>query len=416
LELKQSGIEKNNKIFKRKTIVKIARRVSRLGTENAFNVIADIIRLKEEGKNIINFCPGEPDFPTSINIKNAAYGAIKNNQTHYGPAPGLTQLRKEIAKYISRTRNIEVEMEEVVVTPGAKPILYHSIFALINKGDEVIYPNPGFAIYESVINFVGGKAIPLPLLESRDFSCDIDYLKKIVTAKTKMIILNSPQNPTGGILSKSDLKAIAEIAIKNDLWVLSDEIYSRIIYNGTFNSIASIKGMKERTIIMDGFSKTYSMTGWRIGYGVINKELAEIITKIIINSESCTATFTQIAAIEALTGPQEEVDKMVNEFKERRDLIVKGLNDIEGINCLVPMGAFYVFPNVTKVCHKLKLESSYELQQLLLKECSVALLARNAFGPKNSGEKDEYLRLAFTTSKDDIREGIKRIKNFIEKN
>ena len=393
-----------------------AKRIERLGTENAFNVIADILRLKEEGRDIINFCPGEPDFPTPQNIKEAAFNAIKNDRTHYGPAAGLTQLRKEIAAYIARTRNIEVQMEEVVVTPGAKPIIYHSIFALINEGDEVIYPNPGFPIYESVVNFIGAKAIPLPLLESKNFSCDIEYLKKIVTPKTKMIILNSPHNPTGGILGRSDLEAIAEIAIKNDLWILSDEIYGRIIYDGAFYSIASIPGMKERTIIMDGFSKTYSMTGWRIGYGVMNKALAEIISKIVINSESCTATFTQIAAIEALTGPQTEVDRMVNEFKERRDLIAEGLNDIEGIECLIPEGAFYVFPNVTKVCHKLKLNSSYELQQLLLKECSVALLARSAFGPKNLGEKEEYLRLAFTTSQDAIREGIKRIKSFIEKN
>jgi len=393
-----------------------ANRISKLGTENAFNVIAEIIRLREEGKDIINFCPGEPDFPTSINIKKAAYNAIKNDQTHYCPAPGLTQLRKEIAKYISRTRNIEVQEEEVVVTPGAKPILYHSIFALINEGDEVIYPNPGFAIYESVINFVGGKAIPLPLLETKNFRCDIDYLKKIITPKTKMIILNSPHNPTGGILSKSDLESIAEIAIKNDLWILSDEIYSNIIYDGTFNSIASIPGLKERTIIMDGFSKTYAMTGWRIGYGVMNKKLAEIISKIIINSESCTATFTQIAAIEALTGQQTDVIKMINEFKERRDLIIKGLNNIEGIRCLMPSGAFYAFPNVTKVCQKLKLSNSYALQQLLLEECSVALLARSAFGPKNANEKDEYLRLSFTTSKKNIIEGIKRIKGFIEKN
>lgn len=395
--------------------MQIANRVNRLGTENAFNVIAEVIKLQDKGKNVINFCPGEPDFPTPDNIKNAAFKAIKNNQTHYCPSAGLTRLREEIAKYISKTRNIKTEMDEVVVTPGAKPIVYHTLFALINNGDEVIYPNPGFAIYNSVINFVGGKGIPLPLLESKNFSLDVDYLNKIVAPKTKMIILNSPHNPTGGILSKSDLEGIAEIALKNDLWILSDEIYSKIIYDGKFNSIASIPGMKERTIIMDGFSKTYAMTGWRIGYGVMNKNLSEIISRIIINSESCTATFTQIAAIEALTGPQTEEEKMVKEYRERRDIIVNGLNEIEGITCLTPRGAFYAFPNITKICRKLNLKSAYEFQELLLKECYVASLARTAFGPKYPGEKQEYIRLSFTVSKEDIKEGIRRIKKFIER-
>lgn len=396
--------------------MKMAKRLGRLGTENAFVVLAQVTRLKEEGKDIINFGVGEPDFDTPLNIKRAGISAIENNMTHYSSPAGLPDFKRTVADYISKTRNIEVGMDEVVITPGVKPMIFYSIHALVDEGDEVIYPNPGYPIYESVINFVGGKAVPVPILESKGFSFDIDYLEKAVTGKTKLIILNSPQNPTGGILSKSDLEKIADIANKKDLWVLSDEIYSRIIYGGKFNSIISIPGMKERTVLLDGFSKIYAMTGWRLGYGIMNKALAEQVTRLETNCDSCTATFTQLAGIEAYTGPQTETEKMVKEFKERRDIIVEGLNNIKGIKCLSPEGAFYVFPNVTEACKNLGLSGAKELQELLLHKGGVAVLPRTSFGNKNIGETEEYIRLSYATSKKNIMEGLKRIKNIIEKN
>jgi len=394
--------------------MKLAKRMDRLGTENAFVVLAEVNKLKSEGKDIVSFCIGEPDFDTPQNIKNAAIEALNDNFTHYSPSAGLPKLREIVAEYISRSRNIKTSKEEVVITPGGKPIIFYVINALVDRGDEVIYPNPGFPIYESVINFVGGVPVPAPLLEEKGFSIDMDHLKEIVSKKTKLIILNSPQNPTGGILSQNDLEALSEIIIKNDLWVLSDEIYSRIIYDGKFHSIASIHGLKDRTIILDGFSKTYAMTGWRIGYGVMKEELAERIAQLETNCESCTATFTQVAAIEAYLGPQDEVNKMVVELKTRRDLIVKELNNIEGINCLLPEGSFYVFPNVTKACIKLGLRNSKEFQEYLLRHSHVAVLPRTSFGRKNKGESEEYIRLSYATSRENIIEGLKRIKSAVE--
>ncbi len=394
--------------------MEFARRLERLGTENAFVVLAEVNKLKAQGKDIVSFAIGEPDFDTPKNIKDAAMKAIDENYTHYGPSAGLPALRKAIADYISKTRAISVSDDEVVVTPGGKPIIYYSIHALVDEGDEVIYPNPGFPIYESVINFVGAKPVPSPLLEEKKFSLDVDYLKKIITDKTKLIILNSPQNPTGGMIEKEDLEKIAKLAIENDLWVLSDEIYSRIIYEGEFSSIASIEGMKDRTVILDGFSKTYAMTGWRLGYGVMNKVLAEQIAKLETNCESCTCTFSQIAAVEALTGPQDETESMVAEFKERRDLIVDGLNSIKGFSCLLPRGSFYVFPNVTQACKDKGFSDAKELQQFLLHEAGVAVLPRTSFGCKNEHEDDEYIRLSYATSKEIIVEGLKRIKKAIE--
>lgn len=396
--------------------MKMAKRLGRLGTENAFVVLAQVTRLKEEGKDIINFGVGEPDFDTPSNIKRAGISAIENNMTHYSSPAGLPDFKRTVADYISKTRNIEVGMDEVVITPGVKPMIFYSIHALVDEGDEVIYPNPGYPIYESVINFVGGKAVPIPILESKGFSFDIDYLEKAVTGKTKLIILNSPQNPTGGILSESDLEKIADIANKKDLWVLSDEIYSRVIYGRKFNSIISIPGMKERTVLLDGFSKIYAMTGWRLGYGIMNKALAEQVTRLETNCDSCTATFTQLAGIEAYAGPQIETEKMVKEFKERRDIIVEGLNNINGIKCLSPEGAFYVFPNVTEACKNLGLSGAKELQELLLYKGGVAVLPRTSFGNKNIGETEEYIRLSYATSKKNIMEGLKRIKNIIENN
>lgn len=394
--------------------MKLAQRMKRLGTENAFVVLEDVNKLISQGKDIISFCIGEPDFDTPDNIKKAVVRAIEERYTHYGPSVGLIQLREAVADYISKTRDIKVNPDEVVITPGGKPIIYYSIHALINPGDEVIYPNPGFPIYESVINFVGAKSVPISLLEEKGFSFDIDYLKKIVNGNTKMLILNSPQNPTGGVISEQDLKSIAEITEKYNLWILSDEIYSRIVYDGEFNSIASINGLKDRTIILDGFSKTYAMTGWRIGYGVMPRDLAKKIAQLETNCESCTATFTQIAAIEAYRGPQDETEKMVAEFKARRDLIVDGLNDIAGISCLKPKGSFYVFPNVTGACASLGFSDSKKLQEYLLYEAGVAVLPRTAFGIKNSSENQEYIRLSYATSRKNILEGLKKIKNAIE--
>ena len=390
--------------------MQLAQRMSRLGTENAFVVLAEVNKLKAQGKDVISFCIGEPDFDTPDNIKKAAIKAMEEGQTHYGPSAGLPELREVVAEYISKTRDIDVRAEEVVITPGGKPIIYFCLHALAGEGDEVIYPNPGFPIYESVINFVGAKPVPAPMLEEKGFSFDIDYLKKIVSDKTKMIILNSPQNPTGGMLTKEDLKEIAGLAQKHDLWILSDEIYSRIIYDGKFESIASIDGLKDRTIILDGFSKTYAMTGWRIGYGVMPAEFALRIAQLETNCESCTATFTQLAAKEAYTGPQDETEKMVAEFKVRRDLIVDGLNDIEGITRLKPKGSFYVFPNVTEVCKNLGFTGSKEFQEYLLYKADVAVLPRTSFGVKNNGEDQEYIRLSYATSRENILNGLKRIK------
>ena len=394
--------------------MQIARRMGRLGTETAFEVLAEVNRLKAEGQDIISFALGEPDFDTPRNIKDAATKAINDGYTHYSPSAGILPLRESIAHYISETRGIEVTPEEVVVTPGAKPIVFDSILSCVNEGDEVIYPNPGYPIYESVINFIGGKSVPLPLLEEKSFSFNPEDLRTRITPKTRMIILNSPHNPTGGILSPDDLETIAEIATQADLWVLSDEVYSKIIYDGEFRSIISIPGMKDRTILVDGFSKTYAMTGWRLGFGIMKKELAVHIARIETNVDSCTATFTQYAGIEALKGPQAESSAMIAEFQKRRDLIYQELNKIKGIKCLKPKGAFYIYPNVTEACRNLGFRDSKELQQYLLHKANVAVLARNCFGQRNEGEKEEYIRLSYVTSRENIIEGVKRIKKAIE--
>lgn len=394
--------------------MKLADRISRLGTETAFDVLAKVNELKAQGKNIVSFSIGEPDFNTPENIKKAGKDAIDRNETHYKPANGILELREVIAQKSFELRGVKVDPAEVVVTPGAKPILFHTMHALVNEGDEVIYVNPGFPIYESVINFLNAKPVPLPLVEEKEFSCDIDTLKSLITKKTKLLIINSPHNPTGGSLSKTDLEAIAELAIKHDFYVMSDEVYHRFSFDTKFESISSIPGMKERTIIVDGCSKTYAMTGWRIGWGIMPQELAKVVTRMIINSDSCTAAFTQYAAIEALRGDQTESYKMAEEFKARRDLIVKLLNDIKGVKCLKAKGAFYVFPNVTEACKNLGFKDSRELQDYLLYNAGVAVLSRTCFGSKNIGEKDEYIRLSYATSREQIIEGLRRMKEAIE--
>lgn len=394
--------------------MRLANRLNMLGTENAFEVLAEVTKLQSAGRDIISFAIGEPDFKTPDNVKTACIKALQENHTHYSPSAGLPILRQTIADYAAKLRGIPFHPNEVVVTPGGKPIIYYTLHALVNPGDEVIYPNPGFPIYESVIKFVGGIPVPAPLLEEKNFSIDTAHLKSLITDKTKLIILNSPQNPTGGMLTEQDLKDIAALAVENDLWVLSDEIYSRIIYSGTFSSISVLPGMKERTIILDGFSKTYAMTGWRLGYGLMNEALAAELARMVTNCESCTNTFIQYAALEALTGPQDFVHAMVEEFKARRDLIVEGLNDIKGITCKTPNGAFYVFPNVTKACRNLDCNDAKELQRRLLYEGNVAVLPRTAFGAINEGESEEYVRLSYATSRDNIVKGLERIKKVIE--
>lgn len=391
-----------------------ADRMANLGTETAFEVLAEVKRLEAQGKDIVSFAIGEPDFATPENIKEAGIAAIRADETHYGPSAGLMQLREAVAEYISETRGIPVDPEEVVITPGAKPIIFFTILATVNPGDEVLFPSPGFPIYESVIRFVGGRPVPLPLLEEKGFEFDVEQMRSLVTPRTKLIILNSPHNPTGGMLSPEALEAVAEIALEYDLWVLSDEVYSRIVFSGEFASIASIPDMKERTILLDGFSKTYAMTGWRLGYGVMNRDLAVDIARLETNSESCTATFTQLAGVEALRGPQDATRAMVEKFRHRRDLIVRGLNSIKGISCLTPKGAFYVFPNVTQACRNLGLKDAKALQQKLLYEAGVAVLPRTSFGQRLPDEKEEYIRLSYATSEAQIEEGLERMRRLLE--
>jgi len=381
-------------------MVKLAERMSRLGTETAFEVLAKAKSLEARGKEVIHLEIGEPDFDTPRNIIDAAIMALNDGKTHYGPAAGVPELRQTLADDMGKRRSIKIDPDQVVVTPGAKPIMFFAILALINEGDEVMYPNPGFPIYESVIDFVGAKSVPYPLREEREFSFDVDEFMSLITDKTKMIILNSPQNPTGGILTEDDLKAVAEVAQQKDIYIFSDEVYLNIIYEGAHQSIASIPGMQERTIILDGFSKTYAMTGWRLGYGAMSKDLAEKIVQLQINCNSCTSTFSQFAGIEAITGPQDEVHSMVAEFKKRRDVIVDGLNAIDGISCLRPHGAFYVFPNIKQ----LNIDGK-KFANLLLEKFGVAALSGTAFGKYGEG----YLRFSYANSVENIQKAIDRI-------
>jgi len=390
--------------------MKLAARLDNLGTENAFDVLNEVNRLKATGRDIISFAIGEPDFDTADNIKQAGITAIKNNFTHYSPSAGILPLKEAVASHVSTTRQLQVKPEQIVITPGGKPIIYYVLHALVDPGDEVIYPNPGFPIYESVIRFTGGIPVAAPILEEKNFSLDTNELEKLITPKTKLIILNSPHNPTGGMLTAQDIENIATLARQHDLWVLSDEIYSQIAYEGTFVSIASQPGMQERTIILDGFSKSYAMTGWRLGYGVMTEELAGHIARLITNCESCTNTFVQYGGLAALTGPQDFVSNMVSEFKARRDLIAAGLNSIPGFSCQTPTGAFYVFPNVTEACARLGLPDSKALQQHLLYNADVAVLPRSAFGARNIGENQEYLRFSYATSCETIATGLARIE------
>ena len=384
-----------------------ADRMSLLGTETAFEVLAKAKALEAQGKDIVHLEIGEPDFTTPKNIIDAACLALNGGYTHYTPAPGIPEVRETIAQYIRSHKNVDASAAEVVIVPGGKPIMFFSIMATVNPGDEVIYPNPGFPIYESVIRFVGGTPIPIPLREENQFRLDVHELAKLITPKTKMLIINSPGNPTGGVFTREDVQAIADLVRGKGILVLSDEIYDRIVYGDTHPlSIASLPGIKDWTIILDGFSKTYAMTGWRLGYGVMHPEIAERIAQLMVNSNSCTSAFTQMAGMEALQGPQNEVDTMVAEFKRRRDIMVDGLNSISGVSCILPEGSFYVFPNIKSFG-----KDSKDIADYLLIDAGVACLGGTAFGSYGEG----YLRFSYANSVDNIQKALERIETALGK-
>jgi aspartate aminotransferase len=387
--------------------LRLANRMARLGTETAFEVLVKARALEATGRDIVHLEIGEPDFDTPGNIIEAATDALHKGFTHYGPSAGLPPLRETIAQYVSETRRITVTPEEVVVVPGGKPIIFFTILALVEEGDEVIYPNPGFPIYESMIDFLGAKAVPIQLREEMDFRLDVNELGRLINDRTKLIILNSPQNPTGGMLTREDLEGIARAIGDRNIMILTDEIYSRLIFEGEHHSIMSLAGMKERCILLDGFSKTYAMTGWRMGYGVMRADLATHIARLMTNSNSCTASFTQVAGVEALRGPQDSVDTMCAEFKQRRDIMVAGLNNIKGFSCLSPKGAFYVFPNIKGTGWPSK-----KLADALLDDAGVAGLSGTAFGEYGEG----YLRFSVANSIENIEKALDRIGAWAQKN
>ena len=384
-------------------MLRFAQRMSRLSSESAFEVLAKAKALEAQGREIIHLEIGEPDFDTPPHVVEAGCQALRSGATRYTNSAGIPELREAVAEDLNGRRGYEVDPAQVVITPGAKPIMFFVIIALAEPGTEVIYPNPGFPIYESMINFVGARPVPIRLREERDFRFDVDELRELVTDRTVLIILNSPQNPTGGALQPADMDAIAELCVDRDIPVLSDEIYEHIIYEGEFASIASYPGMSaaERTIILHGFSKTYAMTGWRLGYGVMPLSLAEHVTRLMVNSNSCTAAATQWAGIEALKGPQDCVTAMVSAFAERREIIADGLNDIPGIRCARPSGAFYTFPNITGTGM-----DSHTCAEFMLEEAGVACLSGSSFGQYGEG----YLRFSYANSADNIRKALERMR------
>jgi aspartate aminotransferase len=388
--------------------LQLARRMSRLGTETAFEVLNKARALERQGRSIIHLEIGEPDFDTPSNVVEAGVTALRKGWTHYGPSAGQPELRQAVAEYVSRTRGVKVTSDEVVIVPGGKPIIFFTILSLIDEQDEVIYPNPGFPIYESMINYVGGRAVPIQLREGRDFSLDVDELGSMINERTKLIILNSPHNPTGGVLNRNDIERIAAAIGDRNIMVLSDEIYSRLLFDGAQHfSIMSVPGMQERTILLDGFSKTYAMTGWRMGYGVMRADLATHMTRLMTNSNSCTASFTQIAGIEAINGDQSSVDGMRDEFQRRRDMFVAGLNKVRGFSCRMPKGAFYVFPNIKQSGWKSK-----PLADALLEQAGVAALSGTAFGEFGEG----YLRFSVANSLANLQQALERIDQWSNKN
>ncbi len=382
----------------------IAERMNRLHTESAFQILAHANELETQGKSIIHCEIGQPDFKTPRHIIEAAYKAMNDGFTGYGPTPGYPQVREAIAEYASGHKHIKTNRNEVVIVPGGKPVMFFTMLMLVNPGDEVIYPNPSFPIYESCIRFAGGVPVPMPLLAENDLRLDLEQFRRAITPKTKLVLLNSPSNPTGGLFEKEDILAMADILRdRPDIFILSDEIYDRLVFEGSAMSIASLPEFKDRTIILDGFSKTYAMTGWRLGYGIMNEELAKQMEMLMVNSNSCSASFTQIAAMEALKGPQDAVEEMKAAFKERRDWLIGALNSIPGITCRMPKGAFYAFPDI----------SSFGLPsetfcKRLLDEGGVATAWGTSFGAFGEG----HMRLSYANSLENLKIAVERIERF----
>ena len=386
--------------------LRLADRMAQLGTETAFEVLARARELERKGKSIVHLEIGEPDFETPEHIKDAAIKALREGFTHYTPAAGMIEAREAVAEHVETTRKVRVDPGEVVITPGSKPIMFFGILALVNPGDEVIVPNPGYPIYESVTKFAGGVVKPLVLREERGFRIDPDELRAAASPRTRLIVLNSPHNPCGSALTREDLAVIADVAQRHNAFVLADEIYGQIMYDGPHHSILSLPGMKERTILLDGFSKAYAMTGWRLGYGVMPRDLAARVAQLMVNSNSCAAAFTQIAGIAALRGPKGPVQAMVAEFRRRRDVIVSGLNAIDGLSCTMPSGAFYAFPNAKRLDG-----NSKRLADYLLNDAGVACLSGTAFGEAGQG----YLRFSYANSVENITEGLRRIREALKR-
>ena len=386
-------------------MTQLATRQALLGTETAFETLAKAKELERQGKSIVHLEIGEPDFDTPEHIRDAAKQALDDGFTHYGASAGQIELREAIAKHQTERQGYDVSADSVIVTPGGKPVMFFTIMALVEQGVEVIYPNPGFPIYESMINYMGGIAVPMQLNEESGYNADIDNLRSLITPRTKLIIVNSPNNPCGSVIPESDLEKIAEMAGENDLVVLADEIYKDMYYGDQEHvSITQFPGMRERTVILDGFSKSYAMTGWRLGYGVFPDFLVEPVTRLMTNSVSCTSVFSQMAAIAALEGPQDSVAAMMEEFTKRRDLVVEGLNSLPGITCPVPKGAFYAFPNIRATGM-----SSQEFANKALYEAGVALLAGTAFGAFGDG----YIRISFANSQENLLEAIERLRKIL---
>ena len=383
----------------------LADSLSRLGTETAFSVLARARELERQGREIVHLEIGEPDFDTPEHVKEAATAALRAGETHYCPTAGIPELREEAARYLSRTRAVDIDPARVLVANGAKPFLFFTILATCNPGDEVVYPDPGFPIYESAIRWSGATPVPLPLEEERDFAFDLADLESRLTPRTKLVILNSPQNPTGGALSREETAQAAALLAESGAWVLSDEVYSRMVYDGEFASVASYPGMLERTVVLDGFSKTYAMTGWRCGYAAVPEPLVDPLVRFFVNSTSCVPPFVQLAGVAALTGPQDEPHAMVEEFRARRELVVSGLNELPGVTCRVPRGAFYAFPNVSAV----PLETE-ELADRLLQEAGVAVLAGSAFGRYGQ----DNLRISYANSRENLALALERMGAFLE--
>ena len=380
--------------------MRLASRMSRLGTETAFEALARAKALEAQGRSIVFLGIGEPDFDTPEHVVDAAKAALDGGYTHYVPSAGIAEAREAIAADVSRRLDCEVPASRVVVTPGGKPIMFFTILALAEEGDEVVYPDPGFPIYESMVRFSGATPVPMQLREELGYNPDPDELERLITPRTKLIIVNSPNNPCGSVVPEATLRRIAELAVAHDCVVLADEIYKDFYYEGAHNSITQFPGMWERTVVLDGLSKSYAMTGWRVGYGVLPEPLVEPVTRLVTNSVSCTAAFSQMAAIAAVQGPQESVVEMVAEFRERRDLLVSGLNALPGVSCPMPLGAFYAFPNIMGTGL-----TSGEFERGALDQAGVSLLSGTSFGRFGEG----YARLSFANSQDNIREALSRL-------